>query len=59
MPFYVGGAGDEGDVVEVDYLFELASEHLSMLLDAYPKDELEFWLREMSVFAFLKLRRIG
>lgn len=44
MPFYVRGAGDEGDIVEVDYLLELASEYPSRILNAYSKNELKFWL---------------
>lgn len=38
VPFYVGGARDQWDVVEVDYLFSLASEYLSRLPGPYPKD---------------------
>lgn len=49
MPFYIGCATDEGDVVEVDYLPSSASRHHCKIVRAYSKDKLEFRLQDMSV----------
>ena len=37
VPFYVRGSGDEGHIIEVNYLLSLALECRSRLSEAYPK----------------------
>jgi hypothetical protein len=44
VPFYIGCSGDEGDIVEVDYLSLLASEYLGRVLQTHSKNQLKFRL---------------
>jgi hypothetical protein len=58
MPFHMRGAADEGDVIEVNYLGQLASVSQEKNVEADPKNEFKFGLDEKLVSELCGLQRI-